>query len=305
MPIMQPSPVAVLCSDLHLRHTVPSGRAESNWYDVMFPYLKNLREVSYRYGIPIICAGDVFDRWNPPAELVSWAIDHLPEMYAIPGQHDLNGHDYERRMDGAYGALVKAGIIHDLIPEAWTVIRGGLAVWANPWGRYLFPDHGPLTHSEVSLQVIHKYVYTDSSPSKYYGAPEDAEYRACLSANNKLVDYILIGDNHIRWNTLEAGNPGSLIPMKQDQMNHMPAYGLLSSSGLAEWYEYDVPAPKWQTLRYAASLTEKVADDVIAALGSLETVSESFSDRLFRAAENAACLELSKILREVWEQTRK
>jgi hypothetical protein len=93
--------------------------------------------------------------------------------------------------------------------------------------------------------------------------------------------------------------------MKQDQINHKPAYGLLSSSGLAEWYEYDVPAPKWQTLMYAASLTEKVADDVIAALGSLETVSESFSDRLFHAAENAACLELSKILREVWEQTRK
>lgn len=37
---LQKIPLAILCSDLHLRETVPRSRAEPDWYEVMESQLK-------------------------------------------------------------------------------------------------------------------------------------------------------------------------------------------------------------------------------------------------------------------------
>jgi len=253
---------------------------------------------------PIVCAGDVFDRWNPPAELVSWAIDHLPEMYAIPGQHDLNGHDYERRMDGAYGALVKAGVIHDLPSEEWFILpdstegRPEVFIWANPWGRYAEPTVRPDWEGAITLQVMHKYVY-NSKKVAYKDAPVNGLVDPKITG---VFDAVLSGDNHIAWSTLKWLNPGSLMQLKRDQKDHCPSIGALWSDGTVHrLFEEDLMTEEWAE--------ESELHDAAIATETLEAIADiyketSFADRLFRAAENAAHEELSKILREVWEKCR-
>lgn len=304
MPNMRKSVIAILCSDLHLRHTPPSSRLERDWYEVMDRHLGWLRTESVLHDCPIICAGDVFDRWNPPAELVSWAIDHLPEMYAIPGNHDSHGHDYERRMDGAYGALVKAGIIQDLKSEEWTLLGPGhyrtpyIWVWANPWGRYSLPEDFCGDEGVVSLQVIHKYVY-DSKAVAYKDAPESGLVDPTFTGS---FDAVLSGDNHITWGTRGWLNPGSLMQLKRDQKDHVPTIGYLHSDAkITIVQNKDLQTKEW------AEGSE--LHDVAVAAETLEAIADiyketSFADRLFRAAENAAHEELSKILREVWEKCR-
>lgn len=95
--------IAVLCSDIHLCHTCPPARSnEPNWYDAMARTLDELAGIASHYYVPILCAGDVFDRWNSPPELINFAIKHLPPMHCIPGQHDLPNHSLEDIRRSAY-----------------------------------------------------------------------------------------------------------------------------------------------------------------------------------------------------------
>src|SRR4051812_16800052 len=74
----------ITCSDLHLREDTPLARKEKDWYGVMARYLGQLGAVAYKFRSPIVYAGDIFHRWNSSAELINFAITHLPMGYAIP-----------------------------------------------------------------------------------------------------------------------------------------------------------------------------------------------------------------------------
>jgi DNA repair exonuclease SbcCD nuclease subunit len=65
-----PTPLAVLVADLHLSLQQPACRADENWLAVQKRYLKQLSVI----GLAVICAGDIFDRWNPSPELLVFAI---------------------------------------------------------------------------------------------------------------------------------------------------------------------------------------------------------------------------------------
>jgi len=126
--------IAILCSDIHLCHTPPVARsAEPDWYVAMERQLDELRAVAEQHGAPIVCAGDIFDRWNSPPELINFAIQSSPKMHSIPGQHDLPHHRYEDMQRSAYWTLVAAGVLTDLgtVPK---VVSNWLAVHPFPWG---------------------------------------------------------------------------------------------------------------------------------------------------------------------------
>ena len=104
---------AIAISDLHLTLNTPSCRAEKDWLEVMSGYFQQVKDyhqqvegIPYGNVVPIICAGDVFDRPNPPIELVNWAIRTLPTMYSVPGQHDLVHHNLSDIKKSAYWTLV-------------------------------------------------------------------------------------------------------------------------------------------------------------------------------------------------------
>lgn len=247
---MKPTPLALLVSDLHLRHSPPSGRAESDWYPVMKDRLQYLQALKEHYQVPIIAAGDILDRYNPPAELLSFLMDSLPYMYTIPGQHDLANHDYESRMDHGYGVLVKAGAIHDMRAEEWTIIRGhAIQVWAMPWGRYL-PPANPCPVNVVSLGVMHKYVW--AKPNTKHAIADQTSHITGLSETMANLDAGLSGDNHIQFLSQVGSSPffnhGGFIPQNLDQKNHKPCVGMLWSdksisllpfhhSGQGNWVE--------------------------------------------------------------------
>ncbi len=183
-----------MSSDWHLRTVPPASRLEKCWYSVMERRMRQIRELQKRLGEPdILVSGDLFDRANPPASLVSWAIEHLRKMNiaCIPGQHDLTGHSYQLRMDGAYGALVKAGVITDLTPGEWHLRDIGpdgeqqYSVYAMPWNMY-----------EIPTKLKHR------APKVISAIQDKAIYGvACLVVVLYLVLFfsLLIMDRKVRW----------------------------------------------------------------------------------------------------------
>jgi len=248
---------AVACSDIHLCHTCPPARAaEPDWYEAMARPLVQLSQLVADYNVPVICAGDVFDRWNSPPELINFAMNMLPKgMYAIPGQHDLPYHEYEQIRKSAYWTLCESECIVNMIPEAAGGLRCGYAVdddatgwmFPAPWGFQI-----PVMELEdkqappVNILVAHKFVWT-SARNGYAGAPEDQRIDNLRGLDG--YDIAIFGDNHLAFTVKSSGcqvvNTGCLIPRKQNERAYQPSVFLLMEDGTVERHKLDCSEDKW------------------------------------------------------------
>jgi len=299
---LQTTPLAVLCSDLHLRETTPRSRAEPDWYQVMENHLVALTEAATSLKAPIICAGDVFDKWNPSSELVNFAMYHLPKMYAIPGQHDLRYHSYEERHRGAYGVLCKAGIITDLRANEFQPIVFGnrnhpnLWAWAMPWGKYDLPDAIETTY-DFKLGVLHQYRW--SNPNNKYPMADDSSKLESLFPG---LDALIIGDNHIPWELPRILNHGGFIAQNSDQRDYIPHYGVLFADGHIERSPYNVPEPQWVDEWVPEAIDQTIADSLIQELTSLENTGDTFVDRLRLAIDLEPDFGVRRKLEDIYQK---
>lgn len=231
--------VAILSSDIHLSHYPPVSRSvEQNWYEAMLRQLVELESLSMKYDAPVIYGGDVFNSWDNPAELVNFAIAHLPKGYAIPGQHDLKHHRIEDIKRTSFWTLVESGILTLL--DASNPIEHGkgnkcIRLWGFPWNRKVVPlaHNNPLC---LEIAVIHAYIWTQNTG--YPGAPEKNRLKEWVKLL-KGYDVALFGDNHtsLSYNTqrnkedVVIFNPGGFYRRRSDEVNHYPMVGLLHFDG--------------------------------------------------------------------------
>ena len=237
--------IAVLCSDIHLSLAAPVARsAEPDWLAAQARPLDQIRKLVKEHGnVPVVCAGDVFDKWHSSPELINWTITHLPKMYAIPGQHDLPLHNIEDIRRSAYWTLVEVGTIRT-IEEPWDEGIDGVLMFGYPWGSAIEPILPK--KNKVQLAVIHDYVFIRGK--SYPGAPDGANlvnHRSRLQGYNAAV----FGDNHDGFLTKVGGtsvlNCGCLVRRKSDERKYKPAVGLLHNDGLIEQHFLDASEDKW------------------------------------------------------------
>ena len=196
-------------------------------------YLKQLKDFAKPEGLPIIFAGDLFDRWNVQPELINFALEHLPDdMISIPGQHDLPNHRLDQMHRSGYGVLAECGKIKDISggsdPAGVHCPGGGFLAYGFAWGEEIRPPMSPL----VGLAVIHRYCW---APGKSYpGAPKESAYSAF---KKKLKGYhaAVFGDNHIGFQAVSGKcniiNTGTFIRRKSDERGYRPRFGVLYSDG--------------------------------------------------------------------------
>ena len=237
--------IAVLCADFHLCHTVPPARAaEPDWYAAMGRPLNQVRELANLHRCPVIAAGDIFDRYNPNPELINWAIDHLPCMCAIPGQHDLPHHNYEDIQKSAYWTLEVADVI-DNLGHGKPILVGQVVVHPFPWGFPVVPIEDDKS-DRLHLAVIHDYVWLPGA--SYPGAPDESRLFAYWKRLSG-YDTAVFGDNHKGFDaeaiSCQVFNSGCLIRRKSDERDYLPAVGLLHPDGKVTRHYLDVSEDKW------------------------------------------------------------
>lgn len=232
-------PIAVLISDIHLSHLKPICYAQDlDWYSLMEYYLEQLRAEANEKDIPVIFAGDLFDKWNAPAELINFAIQNLPYMYGIPGQHDIPHHNFELLNKSAWSILELAECIEFVNRER--MLSSNLMIHPVQWGESI--DSVRLEKNRCcQLLLTHKYIWTDYKNS-YPNAPKEnmiGAYKKALSS----YDAALFGDNHKGF-LAKAGkchvlNNGAMMRRKSDEINYQPCYGLLYKDGSIERVPFD------------------------------------------------------------------
>lgn len=274
---------AILCSDLHLSHKAPIARsAEPDWYAAMERPLAELRELADLLVVPVICAGDIFDRWNAPASLINFALDALPKMYAIPGQHDLANHSYRDIEQTAYWTLVKAGKVTNIRPDKPRTFNN-LHLAGFPWGSELKPCEVLKDKRILRIAVVHHYVWWRDH--KYPGAPKNTNWSA-LQIKLDGFQVAVFGDNHKGFHLMaeNEGDPwmmncGTMMRRKADEVSYQPQFGLLSRrGGIITPYLIDTSEDKFIDTDEALALIDKGVEmaEFISELGSLRDKGVSF-----------------------------
>lgn len=282
---MKPKPVAILCADLHLSLTPPACRAETpeEWLGVQAHYLKQLEDLQTRLwneksSIPIpsvLCAGDIFDRWNTPPELLHFAMDHLPhKMICVPGQHDLPNHSIERMKECGYGVLKRSKHIIDLSDQKGypiNMIAPDFFVQGFGWNQEIMPPER--RKQSLSIALIHRYVWTIKSG--YPGAPEESHLEKLIGPL-KGYNIAVFGDNHCPFQKkLKTGtlvfNCGTFIRRKADEINYKPHVGILYSDGTVKPHYLDTSIDRFHD---RPEEREQKEFDMRAFLESLEDLGE-------------------------------
>ena len=288
----------ITTSDWHLRTTVPCSRSEPDWYGVMEAKILALFELAGN--TPILIAGDIFDRPDPPASLVSWAISTFHEakcpIYCTVGQHDLKNHIINDRMSGAYGALVKSKVISDLPINTWYTVGDTVALYAMPWGTYSLPERPCPTG--YSVAALHKYTWI-TDKTKYHGATGESNVLG-ISEYAQHFDAIAIGDNHIPWASGKFCNHGSLFGFASNQQDHVPFIGILTDDGKYAAQRFPDPTPAlWQP-----NLGNTTSESVVSVVDYIQAADKSvidFRESLKRLGEETLDVNQRAIYGEINE----
>ena len=208
-------PDLILMADLHLDDRNPPCRID-DYPLAQLHKLEQIRDIQEDHGgIPILLAGDVFERWKPSPLLLSFAFDNLPDnLYAIPGNHDLPAHNIDRYGESGLATLEAGGNLN--IVRNYGEDLPDLELYGYHFG-YDFDE----IDTTDGIAIIHEFVYKGRSP--FPGATGKV-----TGMMKKLpgFDLILCGDNHKPF-THRSGdqlfvNPGSIMRSKADQINHKP-----------------------------------------------------------------------------------
>ena len=305
-------PVAILISDIHLSHKKPvCYHPNLNWYELMAFYLEQLNTAKIKFGVPLICSGDVFDKWQSIPELINFALSKMPDMLSIMGQHDMPNHNFEEREKSAFWTLVRAGKIKFLDSGAHVFPDIETNIYAYSWGAALSPfDSMPhvLKHRKeyLNLALVHKYIWNKKATS-YPGA----SVKEKLPAYKKFLSYFdvaLFGDNHKGFLSASGKcvvlNNGSMMRRKSDELDHKPCYGILYRNGDVKRVPFDVSKDRFAHNIIEAKEKEQI--DISEFLEELGGLGEQDLDFDFAIKDFIKKHKLSKecktILLEALEQ---
>ena len=305
--------VAILCSDIHLCHKAPVARsAEPDWYAAMKRPLRQLTRLSSTYDCPVVIAGDIFDHWKSPPELINFAIENLPpDIYAIPGQHDLPFHVLDDMDKSAYGTLVRAERIQDISHGHPIALSDKLWIWGFAWGENVLPRNedyfkggsGKALPDCNHLAVIHSYIWMKDR--SYPGADKQARVG---SWQKKLKGYsaAVFGDNHKGFTFgKHLMNCGAFIRRKIDERKYTPQVGLLNKWGRIIPHYLDTSQDKFIDVESAAAIAESGLEMgvFLAELAGLGDTALNFLDSLTRyCKDNGVDKAIRKIILEASEK---
>lgn len=270
----------ILTADWHIRHNPPVCRTD-DYLTAQWKRLEELFSLAELYSAPILVAGDVFDRWNPPISLVRDLLRMINafdvEIIAIAGNHDLPQHQMDNYEKSALALLETAS-------EKVTVFRKGdhwqyldaeidMTVSGNSFGEnYTSKD-------PHDIHMEHMMVWHEKPP--YPGAPELGNVLALLHNDAfDWADVVLTGDNHKTFHVKSEGriwiNPGSLMRMTAAQMDHRPCCFVLDHNLEVNQHFFDEPEGVIDTTHITVAQEHDERQEIIQ--GFIQRVNEMEGD---------------------------
>ena len=221
-------PIALLTSDWHLMDNHPECRSDDT-DAVQMDKLQQICAISEEYGVPVIGAGDIVDKWNVSHKLVVGTMRALTHnVVAIPGQHDLPQHSLDLQEKSAYAVLLESGKIQDLTSFKPCLMFHDVAFYGFPFGVEPTPPD-PKDHAKFHVAIAHTMCYHKDPP--YPGAPETGIASEVMKRFAG-YDVVVCGDNHHGFTVrYKSGrilvNCGTTFRAEADMADYKPKVWLL------------------------------------------------------------------------------
>ena len=247
--VMSSEIVAVVCSDFHLSDKPPRARAqESDWFEAQGRVFDQIRQAAKVNGTRrVLFAGDLFDKPKVSPRLEEFAIRQLRSLnwIAIPGQHDLVGHNLDLISQSSFGVVLAARAVRMAESGDPIDLNNGITVYGFPWGVEpdVHPDIPRKRDENESLRIglVHKTMWYKEEP--FPGAPPDGNAERWLKSQDRLMDVYIVGDNHQQFQCKKNGrllfNCGGMLRRGVDDIDAAPRIGLLRSDGVILDYRLD------------------------------------------------------------------
>lgn len=235
-------PSAIITADWHIRENAPVSRTD-DYFEAQAKKIKFVKDLQGRHGgIPVLDAGDLLNREEdssrrrpPPPWLLTFCIEHLPWIITVPGNHDMPSRSLDLLYKAGIVTLEAAGKIDILKdpdePYGYSDDENtNIDVYGFPWGVEPTPRKSGKSNGKT-VALVHYLVYKEKS--LWPGMVADK----AISFLKKMKGYDLIvtGHNHQPFVVEHEGrllvNPGSLMRMHADQIDHKPRVYL--------WYAKD------------------------------------------------------------------
>lgn len=280
--------IAIMVSDIHLSLEPPIARSgEPDWLEAQKRQLDQLYFLAEeKYGVPILCAGDLFHSWKVSPELINFALINLPNnMYCIPGQHDLPNHSLDQMNRSGFGVMVKTGKINYLAPNEWWRVETPnqyINVKGFPWGYTPTSSKTALhTHgNDLKVAMVHAYCWDNT-----HGYPGADKSTYVGKYDLKGFDVALFGDNHQQFLTKNKKttvfNHGCFIQRASNERHFTPRVGLLHEDGSVSLHTLNTSKDVWLPEEKALRL-EETTTNIKGLLRMMDSLGDSSED--FRVA---------------------
>ncbi len=290
------NPVVLIgVGDVHASLKPPIARsAEDDWLEAQRRCCEQLTNLSLSVNglstppVPLVYVGDVFDRWNAPAEIINHLLVHLPGGHAIWGNHDLPHHDPASLRRSAFWTLVKAGKLALVAPGAPVEI-GNVRLHGFPYGHEVEPLAEP--HSLLTeVAVVHAYIWSKKYGTGFPGAPPERAVKAYVPRLTG-YDVALFGDNHVPldWDVKDGvriRNVGCLLRRTTKERAHKPSVVLLRADGALERHYLDAAADKFLEPKDLPDGADGIGlNTFLEEMGTLGDAAISFTDAVRRMLE--------------------
>jgi DNA repair exonuclease SbcCD nuclease subunit len=221
---------AILIADLHLTESTPISRVD-DYLAAQLRKLEFLQDLSNQNdGCPILCAGDLFDKWKSSPWLIAWVFEHFPNpMKSIPGNHELPMHSLENYDKSALHLLemvCEEDSFDVLKNEGISLGDGLLYVYGIPFGH--LDDFDPVKEIPDAsglrrILLLHELTWKEKKPT---WAANSYSAKELLDRFGDFFDLIVTGDNHesfvVKGKSALLVNPGSMMRMTADQADFQP-----------------------------------------------------------------------------------
>lgn len=252
----------------------------------------------------VFCSGDIFDKPNPSAELINFALLNLPRgMNVIPGQHDLKYHNENDWLKTGFGTLhisqqcVNCDLMNTLIGEEEECFVRGFG-W-NHTQKIEKLHRTIMKDCSIRVAFIHEYCYAighhyPGADKNHTAGRADQIWERFAAAG---FTHVFCGDNHNPFwyaspcvnlpDEMKIANTGTFIRRKSDERSYKPMAMLLYANGRIEPHYWDT---SWDNDKWLEGVEEKEErkqeeydlETVITSLRSTLRVSENFTETLLR-----------------------
>lgn len=283
-------------ADWHLRRDRPRVRTDEDWIQSQKNNVKEILELCWMNNVDkLILVGDIFDSSNQPpwvVDILLQAIDEVdlkqyvpPDIDVIPGNHDLQYHQYENLSSSSIGNLLR--------------MKGVTGHSVNT----KFENTDFL--KEYGIVLVHRLIMPDGN--KTLARLANAEIAADIIEEFPEAKFILTGDYHKHYveeyeNTLLI-NPGCLNRQSADEKDYEVGFYIFDTNILGEYEFIPLKTDDISMIDDSYLIEQHAREDSLSAYAEQLATSKGISFDLWEVVQKLA-KNSSNLIKNIIEEVK-